>query len=162
MEEWKNIEGYSGYKISNQGRVFSNKLKRVIQPPQDKDGYYRIGLWNKQVVKKYRVHRLVAIAFVANPDNLSIVNHKNGNKQNNFVENLEWCTVAQNEQHSRLVLGKTTPKGIHTKPITIVKDGVEKHFPMTKEVQKFLKCDGRYLKKLKEGGIVKGWKIKFS
>jgi hypothetical protein len=157
---WKEIPEFDGYLISSVGDVWSNKLKRVIIPPTDKDGYPRIGLWKNQSVKKHFVHRLVAQAFIPNPDNKPVVNHINGNKTDNRVCNLEWCSVLENEQHSRNVLGKVTPKNIHTKPLTLVKDAEEVSFTKTTDAYKFLNCGGQQFSKLKDGGSVKGWSLK--
>jgi hypothetical protein len=160
--EWKDITGYPGYRISNMGNVWSNKLKRVLDSPVDKDGYYRIGLWNKQVVKKFRVHRLVALHFIPNPENKPVVNHIDGDVKNNHISNLEWNTVEENNRHSREVLGNVPQKGIHTKPITLTKDGVDYDFAQTNDAQKFLKASGKSFKRLKDGlkPTINGYKIK--
>lgn len=107
-EKWKSIKGFEGlYKISNYGNVKSlffwdiNKRKyiikeRIIKPITDKDGYYIIGLYKNKKRKTYKVHRLVAEAFITNPNNLPQINHKDENKLNNRVDNLEWCSVIYN------------------------------------------------------------------
>lgn len=103
MEEiWKEIEGYEGkYQVSNTGEVKSlnyrggGKTKLLKQIP-DKDGYKTIQLCKNGKIKSYKVHRLVAIAFIPNPDNLPIVNHKDEDPSNNNVNNLEWCTQKYN------------------------------------------------------------------
>ena len=104
MEEiWKDIEGYEGlYKISNMGRVKSIKFnkEKILFLQKDKYGYLRVGLRKMGKLKNYFVHRLVAEAFIPNPNNLPIVNHKDENKQNNCVENLEWCTVKYNNSYA--------------------------------------------------------------
>jgi len=106
MEEWKEICGYPGYRISNHGRVWSNKLKRLLIPPLDKYGYPKIGIWKKLVVRKFFVHRLVALLFIPNPDDKPTVNHKDGIKTNNHISNLEWATVAEQNYHKLNVLKK--------------------------------------------------------
>lgn len=97
IEIWKDIEGYEGlYQVSNLGRVKSlnynhtGKSKNRILS-KDKYGYLFIRLHKDGVSKNYYVHRLVAEAFIPNPDNLPIVNHKSEVKTENFVWNLEWC-----------------------------------------------------------------------
>lgn len=106
MEEiWKPI-GYEGYEVSNLGRVKSHKYDkengRIMKPYHDTKGYLQIDLPLDGRKRQNRihlfVHRLVAQAFIPNPDNLPQVNHKDANKDNNCVDNLEWCT---NEYNSR-------------------------------------------------------------
>lgn len=103
MEEiWKEIEGYDGfYQISNFGRVKSfynhNNIKeRYLKLLIDKDGYFYVDLNLNGNNKKHKVHRLVASAFIENKNNLPQVNHLDENKQNNHVNNLEWCTAQYN------------------------------------------------------------------
>lgn len=102
MEEiWKNIKGYSNYMVSNKGNVKSLNYRRtgrekILKPSVDKIGYMFIGLHKNGVQKNYLVHRLVAKAFIQNQSNLPQVNHKDENKQNNCVENLEWCDQKYN------------------------------------------------------------------
>lgn len=103
MEElWKDIEGYPGYQVSNLGRVRSNNYGRinyVLKLRVDKDGYYRVMIKKDKKDKLFGVHRLVALTFISNPNNYPCVNHKDENKQNNCVDNLEWCTVQYNDTY---------------------------------------------------------------
>lgn len=110
MEEiFRDIKGYEdSYQISNNGRVFSkrrlidNKIvygKELI-PQLTKDGYLKVTLSKNSISKKYYVHRLVASSFIENPDNLEQVNHIDGNKINNNITNLEWCTKENNLKHA--------------------------------------------------------------
>ncbi|WP_291632079.1 NUMOD4 domain-containing protein [Clostridium sp.] len=99
MEEWRDIKGYEGkYKISSYGKVKSLKHKdeKLLKPSYDKDGYKQVILCNNGIGKKWFIHRLVAIHFLPNPNNLPQVNHKDEDKANNAVENLEWCTCKYN------------------------------------------------------------------
>lgn len=158
-KSWKQFEDYSGYRISDHGDIYSCKLKRCIQPPICKE-YYRIGLWKQQTVKKIYVHRLVAKLFIPNPDNLPVVNHKDGNKLNNCVDNLEWETVGGNNLHAREVLGVITGNFTST-PVTLVKGNEEVTFEKTRDAIAFLKCSGRIWREFKEGvRQVKGYSIK--
>lgn len=100
MEIFKEIEGYSGlYAVSNYGRVKSlgngnsnNSKERILKPAKNSDGYLVVGLYKEGKCKFYKIHRLVAQAFIPNPNNYPQVNHKDEDKTNNKVENLEWCT----------------------------------------------------------------------
>lgn len=107
MEEiWKDIQGYEGfYQISNLGRVRSLEriapsgkfVKQIIRKQlKDKDGYCIVGLNKNKSQKTHKVHRLVANAFIENTDNLPEVNHKDEDKTNNEVSNLEWCNAKYN------------------------------------------------------------------
>ena len=101
-EVWKNIEGYEKlYQISNFGRVKSLNYNRtgkekILKPSKDKDGYLHVGLCKNGKAKFFRVHRLVCSAFLENPENLPQVNHKDENKENNHVDNLEWVSPKEN------------------------------------------------------------------
>lgn len=112
MEVWKDIEGYEGlYQVSNLGRVksleryFENhsklqKLEGKIKAIRiDTGGYYTTDLYCNNKQRTWKVHRLVAMAFIPNPEKKPTVNHKDGNKLNNNVDNLEWCTQHEQNEH---------------------------------------------------------------
>lgn len=104
VEIWKDIEGYEGlYQVSNFGRVKSlprNTTKGgVIKPIKNKDGYLYIVLCQNGKVKTFKTHRLVAITFLNNPNNLPCVNHKNEIKTDNRLENLEFCSYQYNNSY---------------------------------------------------------------
>ena len=105
MEIWKDIEGFIGrYQVSSWGRVRNAETGKVLKPYLNKKGYLKVGLCNgERVPKKFRVNRLVAKAFIANPYDLPQVNHKDGNKENNSYTNLEWATNALNAKHRQLM-----------------------------------------------------------
>lgn len=110
MEEiWKDIKGYEGlYQVSNLGRVKSlnyNKTgkEKILRPVSTPDGYLKVNLYSSKCCTK-RIHRLVAETFIEIPE--LEVNHLNGNKEDNSIENLEWCTHPENERYSWKVLGK--------------------------------------------------------
>lgn len=112
-EIWKDIQGYEGYyQISNLGNVksldrkihfnkgFSIKKGQLLKPILTKKGYYKVELSKEQKGKRFYIHRLVALHFLINPFNKEQVNHKNGVKTDNKIENLEWCTNLENQRHA--------------------------------------------------------------
>ena len=120
QEIWKDIKDFEGlYQVSNLGKVKSlkrevvycegNKTKnkhhtvyeKIRIPTQKENGYLQIGLFKGNKNYNRYIHRLVADAFIDNPNNLKTVNHKNLNKQDNRVENLEWCSYSDNNEHAR-------------------------------------------------------------
>ena len=118
MEEiWKDIEGYEGlYQVSNYGRVKSlpkihkttknyNKLgyitkEKILKQRKTQRGYFLVTLYKEQKSKSLYVHRLVVNMFISNKDNKPCINHKNGDKKDNKVTNLEWCTYSENMIHA--------------------------------------------------------------
>lgn len=127
MEIWKDIEGFEGYyKVSNYGNVMS--LKRtgatggLIKPYEHTKGYSKVSLWKGNKGKKMSIHRLVATAFIPNPDNKPQTNHKNGVRDDNHVSNLEWCTNSENQIHrhirSKANQEKKKEEGFKTYPET--------------------------------------------
>lgn len=113
MEIWKDIQGYeNSYEVSNLGRVRSKSRKRpfgrgfkvyegkILKQATDKDGYKKISLSKEGKKKRFMIHRLVANEFIENPNDLPVINHKDGIKDNNNVINLEWVTYSENTQHA--------------------------------------------------------------
>ena len=102
MEIWKDIKGYEGiYKISNYGKVFSVPRDKILSPAVCGRGYLKVMLCrDKKDHKNKMIHRLVAEAFLPNPDGKLTVNHIDGNKLNNAVSNLEWNTYSENLKHA--------------------------------------------------------------
>ena len=99
-EVWKDVVGYEGlYKISSFGRIISSYSKRILSPTvsghKGKD-YYAITLVKNGIRKRFNIHKLVAIAFIPNPDNLPCIDHINTDRYDNRVENLRWCTFTDN------------------------------------------------------------------
>lgn len=110
MKEWRDIQNHEGlYQVSNDGEVKSIRKNKVLRPGL-RNGYLAVNLRGPDGLKFVAVHRLVGFAFVPNPDNNPQINHKNGIKTDNRVENIEWCTRSQNIQHSIHVL-KVFPVG---------------------------------------------------
>ncbi len=108
MEEiWENIEDYEGlYQVSNLGRIkriskaTCTFAGRILKNSRHNRGYQTVDLSKNGVWKKYTVHRLVAKAFIPNPDNKPEVNHKDSNRSNNVASNLEWATSSENSIHA--------------------------------------------------------------
>lgn len=96
QEFWKPIKGYEHLLISRTGRVWSTTYDKELRPHLTNRGYLRVNLSKDKTVKRVSVHRLVAEAFIPNPDNLPCVDHIDGNKLNNHVENLQWISTSNN------------------------------------------------------------------
>ncbi len=122
QEIWKDIPGYEGfYIISNFGTIKSlarnipsiqvrrgkriefvrKKFESILTPNKNSKGYLKVKLYKDNTKKLFSVHRLVGIAFIPNPYNLPEINHKDGDKENNYFENLEWCSTLENLRHAR-------------------------------------------------------------
>lgn len=119
IEHWKPIKNYETlYEISSHGRVKSYKRNtkgKLLSLKADRKGYVAVTLY-KGKLKRYSVHRLVAEAFLLNPEQKPQINHLDGKPANNHIENLEWCTASENIKHSHDVLGKVIwNKGLRTK-----------------------------------------------
>lgn len=156
MEIWKDIEGYEQlYQISNLGNVKSlgnggsNASKdKILKPAKLKYGYLTVNLCKQGKRKQYQIHRLVAQAFIDNPNNLPEVNHKDEDKTNNYIENLEWC-----ERKYNINYGTRNQRSAEnrSKKVMCVETGVV--YPSTIEVERQLgfyqqnissACNGKY------------------
>ena len=168
-EEWKQIPGYDGYMVSNTGevlstvkQVYSKKEKHVVPfyrrkllaQHKNKGGYMCVGIGGKYQGgrKTVKVHRLVASAFVKNPDNLPEVNHIDGDKTNNSADNLEWTTHSENEKHAyrtglqprtqkRLDLFRNNRTDNSIKVIAVSKCGEKRYFKSIQECADFIGVD---------------------
>lgn len=139
-EIWKDIKGYEGrYQISNLGRVKSfAKRKEYIKNPQvNVHGYCVAHLHNGNLKKYTGVHRLVAEAFIPNPNNLPQVNHINGKKTDNRVENLEWCSCKDNQIHA---VESGLRENWANEPIKIYCNELDKEFDSLSEAARYLGC----------------------
>lgn len=159
MEElWKPVPGFDGmYEVSNMGRVksckrtrkskagsLSNVQERILKPRSDKNGYLEVALSKDGKLHYYRCHRLVAIAFIPNPNHFPVINHKDEDVTNNVVNNLEWCSVSYNTRYS---VYKVSQK--------VVYDGVV--FPSIKALARHLNVDSKSIRyRLNVGGLYKG------
>ena len=160
MEIYKDIAGYEElYKISNHGNVKSlgngkSRKEKVLKPIKLKNGYLRVDLPKQGKHKLYFIHRLVAEAFIPNPNNLPIINHKDENPLNNNVSNLEWCTYEYNNNYGtrteRSAASRRNNKK-QSKQVLCLETGVV--YPSTSEVERQLGfahsnisqcCNGKY------------------
>lgn len=136
-EEWRDIPGYENlYQISSIGRVKSLKFgkERILNPGKNSYGYIQVFLFdNKGKMKNMRVHRLVASAFLSNPYNLPQINHKNEDKTDNRVENLEYCDSKYNNNY-----GSHNKRVAKSKSKAVICIETGKIYPSTKEVSRRL------------------------
>lgn len=177
-EVWKPIEGYEGlYEVSNFGRIKS--LRRDVAIPnqrlgtvgyrtyperikpcvKNRYGYYQVTLSKEAKSRTFRVHRLVALAFIPNPDNKPYINHIDGNKKNNRIENLEWCTASENNWHAGLVLGvdrSHCPDVAHeANKIPVMRDD-GKVYPSMQALMRELGIKGSSRSFMRDGSVYRG------
>ena len=121
QEIWKDIKGYEGkYQISNLGNVKSFfKGKEHLLKSYSTRGYLSIGLWDGQKRQTVLIHRLVALAFIPNPNGYKEINHKDENKLNNNVDNLEWCTREYNMAYGSARLRQGISRGNPVKQLAM-------------------------------------------
>ena len=112
MEKFCIIETFDNYAISNCGRIKNVRNGRILLPKPNKHGYLEYTFCQNKIKKTFRIDRLVALYFIENPHNKPYVNHIDGNKANNNVDNLEWCTAKENDKHARDIGLKVQEKPI--------------------------------------------------
>ena len=163
QEIWKDVPGYSGlYQISSLGRVRSFKnfhgIKECVMSPGISRGYYHVALYKDLKLKRYYVHRLVAMAFIPNPDNLPLINHKNEIKTDNRVENLEWCTVQYNRTYGNAKLNHAKKCG---KAVLCIETGQQ--FISCREAAQIMNLDHTCIGKCCNGQLIqhKSFHFKF-
>lgn len=117
---WMTVKDFPNYSVNNFGQIRNEKTGNLMKPHVTKDGYLRIKLTSTGS-KMLSVHRVVAEAFLPNPDSKPMINHINGIKTDNRVENLEWCTNSENQIHGRRVLGHQP--GFASKRVVCVETG---------------------------------------
>ena len=172
-EEWRAVSGYEGlYEVSSGGKVrrisgWGNKnngwrqATGLVKLETHKSGYMRIKLSKNGIRTRYLVHRLVALAFIENPDEKPYVNHKDGNKANNSVDNLEWCTSRENQVHA-FATGLKQPT--RRRAVVASNSIEEKHFPSLTACASYLGIDSGHVRLLCSGKVKQtreGWSVRY-
>ena len=134
VEVFRSIDGYESYAISSFGKVKNTKTGKILKGSVNRQGYLKVDLCENVIKKTFKVHRLVACAFIDNPDDKLCVDHKNNDKTNNHISNLRFATSKENNQNSYMRKDNTSGiKGVYWKKchkkwcaqITI--DGIQIH-----------------------------------
>ena len=139
-EIWKDIPGFEGYyQVSNLGKVrhLFKHYTKIKKTTIDSWGYEAISLCVNYVPSTRKIHRLVALAFIPNPENKPFVNHKDGNKLNNRLENLEWVTQSENVRHAYDVLKR--------RPAMSYGGAIYGEHPLSRKIKQFT-IDGEFVK----------------
>ena len=110
--EIMNIDGFTDYLIFPDGKVYSNKTHKFLSPNSDNNGYLRISFKHNKKISTYRIHRLVALHYIPNPDNLPCVDHINGNKIDNRIKNLRWVSYEDNSKNMTICRSNTGHQGV--------------------------------------------------
>ncbi|WP_295723700.1 HNH endonuclease signature motif containing protein [uncultured Leptotrichia sp.] len=155
---WKTINIFRNqFKINEKGEVYNTLTKHYIKGDINNFGYYRVCLWDNKQKKRFFRHRLVAEYFIPNPDNKQFVNHIDGDKSNNCVENLEWCNQSENEKHAYKV-GLKPKQGL---PFIIeFNDGTKKQYQDQYQAAEALNCSQALISKYLNKGVTKNNKYK--
>jgi hypothetical protein len=175
MEIWKPIAGTNGFiEVSNKGRVRSllRGEPRILKPQVDNKGYHRIRVTVEREKMSYKVHREIAKAFIPNPNNLPQVNHKDGNKSNNSVDNLEWITNRDNAHHAianglwdSVIEGSRRENERRKRPVigyfTSENSSTSRRFESVAEAERFV--GSRHVTDVLKGkrSHVKGWTFRY-
>lgn len=158
--EIEGLEFYAGYTISSKGYVINRKGKKMVNVPNVRDTYFGVNLSTNNISKKVKIHRLVALAFISNPEGKQQVNHKDCNRQNNNVENLEWVTNKENVDHAfkmgrivglaeRARINGRKSAEVVSKPVRVFDDyGGYKDFESVKSAASYLGLSPSYVSAL--------------
>lgn len=169
MEQWTQIKDYEEFEVSNFGRI--RKGEKIYKPINNGYNYLGVGLRKNGVKKRYYIHRLVASAFIENPENKAEVNHIDGNRLNNNLSNLEWVTRSENHFHRYKVLnqkgvnfGKTGEKNWNSKLVGMFdqKNNLISKFPGVMEASRILNINESSIRfAIYKNGNCKGYKWKY-
>ena len=137
----KDIKGYEGlYAITSCGKVWSYRAQKFLKPVKDKDGYLCVNLTVKRKAKHCAIHRLVAEAYIPNPENKTDINHIDENKEHNYISNLEWISHKDNCNH-----GTRNKRIAEKNSIPIYCEELDKVFPSAHEVERQLGIDNSHI-----------------
>ena len=133
--EWREVKEYSNYEVNQLGEIRHKKRQKILKPRDNNGGYQYVNFKINGKNTNFAVHRIVANAFIPNPNGYTEVNHKDYNKKNNCVDNLEWVSSSQNKQHSYLkqqnkksrgkAVNQYTKEGIFLKTFDSVSDAAK-------------------------------------
>lgn len=153
MEEWKQIDGYQDYEVSSLGRVRSLKFgkERILKPRKNTDGYFCIVTCMNGKESSHRIHRLVASAFLPNPNNHLQVDHINRDITNNQIDNLRWVTPSQNSfnthRHHRELYGIYWKEKYGFYQVIITHEGKLKHLGCSADIEKAKEIRDAYFRR---------------
>ena len=137
--EWREVKEYSNYEVNQLGEIRHKKRQKILKPRDNNGGYQYVNFKINGKNTNFAVHRIVANAFIPNPNGYTEVNHKDYNKKNNCVDNLEWVSSSQNKQHSYLKQENKKTRGKAVNQYT--KEGIFlKTFDSVSEAAKELGC----------------------
>lgn len=186
--EWKTVKNFPNYEVSNTGivrskyQVYTDKLGRKVHKQAKElkvrysNGYKRVALYNDDGVKHITVHRIVALNFIPKHTSGYLeVNHKDGVKTNNHVDNLEWVTKKQNMRHAvntglfipptKEELAKRQKKSVivRSKPVVLIKNNIKKTFPSCNTAAQYLHVKTSAITRVAKGErpMVHGWEVKY-
>lgn len=138
MEQWRSVKGFVNYEVNDHGDIRNKHTTKILSPKIDR-GYERVVLYDKGVRNMKQVHRIVAESFIDNPDCKDEVNHINGNKHDNRVQNLEWCTRSDNMKHAYATGLKHFSGGLEERPVRVLETG--QVYKSIHECARQLNCD---------------------
>lgn len=107
-EEWKQIDDYDNYSVSTLGNVRNDETMRILKGRYDTHGYLKVALYKNCKISQYFIHRLVALAFIPNPENKPYVDHIFNNITDNRVQSLRWCTIQENTMNKQIASNNTS------------------------------------------------------